>query len=134
MWDRVLSDTEVKDLHTSLPKDGLKLNLNFNNIEVNKSDVHLFDLNWWNDDIEIPINILPHRVNGTFECLSHIDEGLVNGEWVKGETTARNERKYITEMQEGKTDYKTDGINTLKYQLESVDEIYKNVKMINVKL
>jgi hypothetical protein len=134
MWDRALSEDEVKNLHESLPKDGLKINVNFNNIDVNKTDIHLFHLDWMNDDIVIPKNILPHRRDGQFECLPHTDEGLVNGEWAKGETTARNEKRYITEMQEGKTDYKKDGINSVVYELNSIDKIGENIQIINVKL
>ena len=134
IWDRVLNSDEITILHETLPKDGLRINLNFNNIEVNKTDVHLFHLDWLNEDIEIPKNVLPHRRDGKFECLPHKDEGLVNGEWVKGETTARNERRYIMEMQEGNANYKEDGINNVQYELDSIDMISENIKMINVRL
>jgi hypothetical protein len=134
IWDRVLHGDEISILHETLPKDGLRINLNFNNIEVNKTDVHLFHLDWLNEDIEIPKNVLPYRRDGKFECLPHKDEGLVNGEWVKGETTARNERRYVMEMQEGKTNYKEDGINNVQYELDNIDMISENIKMINVRL
>jgi hypothetical protein len=134
MWDRTLTEDEVKELHNLLPKDGLKINLNFNNLKDDKGDIHLFDLEWWKEDIEIPTNVLPYRRDGRFECLSHKDEGLVDGEWVKGETTARNERRYITEMQQGKSDYKSDGINSVIYELDSLETISNNGIIINVKL
>ena len=54
--------------------------------------------------------------------------------WAKGETTARNERRYVLEMQQGNWDYKSDGIKQLKYELIGVDDIAPNAKMINVKL
>jgi len=54
--------------------------------------------------------------------------------WKKGETTARNERRYINQMQQGDWDYKSDGMNTLKYELVSIEEINPKAKMINVKL
>jgi hypothetical protein len=66
--------------------------------------------------------------------LAHKDEGLVKGKWVKGETTARNEQRYITEMQQGKIDYKADGLNSLVYELVSVENIADNAKLINVTL
>jgi hypothetical protein len=66
--------------------------------------------------------------------LAHKDEGLVKGKWVKGETTARNEQRYITEMQQGKIDYKSDGLNSLKYELVSIENIADNAKLINVTL
>ena len=54
--------------------------------------------------------------------------------WKKGETTARNERRYIRQMQQGEWDYKSDGMNSLKYDLVSIEEIAPKAKMINVKL
>jgi hypothetical protein len=36
-------------------------------------------------------------------------------------------------MQQGKIDYKSDGINSMKYELISIDTIYDRHKMINVK-
>ena len=53
--------------------------------------------------------------------------------WAKGETTARNERRYVLQMQQGEWDYKSDGMNSLKYELVSVEELTPNAKMINVK-
>ena len=37
-------------------------------------------------------------------------------------------------MQQGKWDYKSDGMNSLKYELINVDEIAPKAKMINVTL
>ena len=71
-------------------------------------------------------------------CFTHKDEGLIKDEkgqdrWAKGETTARNERRYVLQMQQGTWDYKSDGIKQLKYELVSVDNIGPKAKMINVK-
>ena len=54
--------------------------------------------------------------------------------WAKGETTARNERRFVHQMQGGKWDYKNDGMNTLKYNLVSIEDISDKAKMINVTL
>ena len=78
--------------------------------------------------------IIPHRRNGKFRCLPHKDEGLVNGKWAKGPTTARNERRYVLEMQQGKYKYKNEGFNTLKYELVSEEKLTPWAKMLNVKL
>ena len=78
-------------------------------------------------------DVLPFRRDGIFECLPHVDEGFVNGKWAKGETTARNERRFVTEMQQGKIDYKNDGMNSLKYNLKDV-HYNNNVTIINVEL
>ena len=73
-------------------------------------------------------------LEGRFTCLPHVDEGLVDGKWAKGETTARNERKYVLETRQGKANYKEDGISTLEYELVGVEEIAPNAKMINIRL
>ena len=134
MWDRCLSKTEIKNLHKETPKDNLVLDLftmglefgEATNVEVKK------------ENIEIPHTILPHRIDGKFKCLPHPTEGLINEggieKWAKGETTAKNERRYILEMQQDKIDYKSDGINSVSYELVSIDTIDEKHQMINVKL
>ena len=72
-------------------------------------------------------------------CLPHKDEGLVKNEngkqvWAKGETTARNEKRFVHQMQQGKWDYKSDGMSSLKYELVSIEEITPKAKFINIKL
>jgi len=133
MWDRCLSKTEIKNLHKETPEDNLVLDLftmaldfgNRTNVELKK------------EKIEIPNTILPYRRDGRFKCLPHQTEGLIKvdgiDKWAKGETTAKNEERYILQMQQGKIDYKSDGINSMKYELVSVDTIYNRHKMINVK-
>ena len=89
------------------------------------------------EDIEVIENILPYRREGSFYCLPHEDEGFVNGRWKKGETTARNERRFVTEMQQGKINYKEDGLSQIMNVLEidNIDEsLYSNTKFINVKM
>ena len=69
--------------------------------------------------------------------MPHIDEGFVNGNWVKGETTARNEKRFVTEMQQGKIEYKSDGLKQIMgiIEIENIDDIiYHNTKFINVKI
>ena len=82
-----------------------------------------------------------HRVSGTMNCLPHKDEGMIKDDkgqdkWAKGETTARNEKRYVLQMQQGTWDYKSDGIKQLKYDLletVTINQKY-NAKLINVKL
>ena len=88
------------------------------------------------EDIDVIENIIPIRKEGNFKCMFHNDEGYVDGKWVKGETTARNEKRFVTEMQQGKINYKEDGINRILDVLEVVDiddTLYPNTKFINVK-
>jgi hypothetical protein len=69
--------------------------------------------------------------------MSHKDEGYVGGKWAKGATTARNERRFVTEMQQGKIDYKEEGINNILevLNIENIDvSLYHNTKFINVKM
>jgi hypothetical protein len=95
------------------------------------------NINLTNEDIEIFENVVPFRREGRFYCLPHIDEGFINGNWAKGETTAKNEKRFVTEMQQGKLNYKEDGLNKILEVLEidNVDEtLYPNTKFINVKM
>ena len=86
------------------------------------------------ENIDVLEHIVPFRRKGHMYCLHHNDEGFLNGGWAKGETTARNERRLVTEMQQRKIDYKNDGMNTLKYDLVSTEMFLDNCLMINVKL
>ena len=92
------------------------------------------DIEIINEDVKVIENIIPHRVEGTFDCLPHFDEGFRNGRWVKGETTARNEKRFVSEMQQNKINYKEDGISNLKYELIDIEMFTDNCKLINVKL
>jgi len=114
-------------------KNNLLLHCDFN-------DDSLFEKNnieFTKESIEVTENILPYRREGKFYCLPHVDEGYVNGTWSKGETTARNEKRFVTEMQQRKIDYKNDGINKILevMDIENVDDTqYPNTKFINVKM
>jgi len=82
-------------------------------------------------------NIVPIRKEGNFKCMFHNDEGFVNGKWAKGETTARNEKRFVTEMQQGKINYKEDGLNKILEVLDVDnidDDLYPNTKFINVRM
>jgi alpha-D-ribose 1-methylphosphonate 5-triphosphate synthase subunit PhnI len=92
------------------------------------------EITYTNEDIELIENIIPYRREGSFYCLPHIDEGFVNGTWAKGATTAANEKRFVTEMQQGKINYKNDGLNSLKYELVNTEMFMDNCLMINVKM
>ena len=100
-----------------------------------KLDVSSVELT--NENIEVVENVLPYRREGKFYCLPHIDEGFINGRWAKGETTARNEKRFVTEMQQGKINYKEDGLKNVLETMDIVnvdDSLYPNTKFINVKM
>ena len=109
--------------------DDLVLHCDFEDFQGENHNVILSD-----EDIEIVQNILPFRREGTVDCLPHIDEGYVAGKWAKGETTARNEKRFVTEMQQGKINYKEDGINKILEVLTIRDldnKSYPNTAIIN---
>ena len=88
-----------------------------------------------NEDIEVKDLILPYRREGSFDCIYHEDEGFVNGKWAKGDTTARNEKRFVTEMQQNKINYKEEGYNKILdvTELVNIDEsLYPNTRFINV--
>jgi hypothetical protein len=127
VWDRALSDEEIKNLHIEKPNDNLVYDLNISYLKMKNCDLKT-------EVIKVPNSIIPHRKLGRFECLPHKDEGLVNGKWAKGETTARNERRYVLEMQKGSWDYKNDGIKQLEYKLVDKINITPKATMINIEL
>ena len=66
-------------------------------------------------------------------CLPHEDEGIVGGVFKK-KNTAKNEERYVLQMQQGKVDYKNDGISTLKYEFVDETILTPWAKLINIKL
>jgi N-terminal domain of galactosyltransferase/N-terminal region of glycosyl transferase group 7 len=104
-------------------------------VDINSNlDISIENVILTKESFDVIENIVPYRREGAFYCLPHIDEGLKNGTWAKGETTAKNERRFVTEMQQGKIDYKNDGINNLKYNLINTEMFTDNCLMINVTL
>lgn len=129
IWDRDLTPTEVANLHKESP-DGMIYNLDVDDID---SYDHVDTMVRY-EDIKVPNSILPFREEGKMRCLPHKDEGIVGGKFVKGDTTARNEERYVLQMQQGKIDHKKDGISTLKYELVGEEILTPWAKMINIKL
>ena len=130
-WNRCLSTSEVAALHETIPTADIVLDLDFNDpsstYEANNIKISTIDL-------KVPNSIIPHRVEGKFRCLPHKDEGLVNGKWAKGDTTAANEKRYALQMQQGKIDHKNDGIKQVEYEFISEEKLTPWAKMINIKL
>jgi hypothetical protein len=55
--------------------------------------------------------------------------------WKKGETTARNEKRFVMEMQQGLIKHSEDGLNNILNVLDvkNIDvSLYDNTKFINV--
>ena len=103
----------------------------------NDLDSQNINVTFTDEDIDIIENIVPYRRESRFDCMFHVDEGYVNGTWAKGETTARNEKRFVTEMQQGLINYKIDGLNNILdvLDIDNIDDkSYPNTKFINVKM
>jgi hypothetical protein len=128
IYDRFFKD--INDIPTNV--DNVVLSLDLNNENIIKQNIQIT-----NEDIEIVENVIPFRREGSFYCLPHVDEGFIHGRWAKGETTARNEKRFVTEMQQRKIDYKNDGLSQILNVLD-VDNVdnstYPNTKIINCKM
>ncbi len=131
----------ITDFNETLNDDDLILHYDFSkgNKDLVNDEYELTNNNveFENEEIRVIENIIPFRREGAFLCLPHVDEGYVNGKWAKGETTARNERRFVTEMQQRKIDYKNEGLNKILdvMDIENVDEtLYPNTMFINVKM
>ena len=82
----------------------------------------------------IKLNPEPHRRYGTMECMEHEDEGIINNRFQGDvEQTSKNEILYRKKMQKGDVDIDTYGLNSMKYEIDSVDTIYNRHKLINVR-
>lgn len=130
-WKRALNEEEVINLHNSIPQDELVVDLDFNKPKSSYIDTNV---EFIEEEFKIPNSIIPHRVEGKMRCLPHKDEGLVNGRWAKGETTAANERRYVLQMQQDKINYKEDGIKQVKYKFLGEEKLTPWAKMLNIEL
>jgi hypothetical protein len=133
-----ISDVKIYDTYFS---DINEMESNTENLVMDFNDVNEKLINnnvtFTNEDIEIIENIVPYRKQGMFYCLPHQDEGFINGKWAKGETTARNEKRFVTEMQQKKINYKEEGLNKITEVTEIVEldeKLYPNTMFINCKM
>jgi hypothetical protein len=137
VWNRCLTQEEIVSSFTNEPLDAT-LDYEFSNDRLLRDDTGnnnnglVFNCEKIEETIKVPHTIIPYRTPGRMDCLDHVDEGFVDGKWAKGETTAKNEFRYIMGMQQGKINHKTDGMSTLKYTLVNIEELAPKAKMINV--
>lgn len=130
-----IAELKIHNKYFQYPEDihkdeDLVLHYNFDDhIEGENNNVNITT-----ESFDVIENILPYRREGRFLCLDHENEGFVNGGWAKGITTAKNEKRLMTEMLLNKIDYKNEGFNSLKYELENTKMISDKCVMINVKL
>ena len=119
---------------------GLVLHYDFENglvDNVGESSLEELNVEFTKEDIDVIENVIPFRRESKFTCMHHTDEGFVGGKWVKGETTARNEKRFVTEMQQGLINYKEDGLSNILnvMDIDNIDvSLYPNTKFINVKM
>ena len=129
-WNRALTPEEVQNIHKIKPENNLILDYDFSE---GLKDVEVFNAELKKEDIKVPNSILPYRKDGKMRCLPHDDEGIVDGKFKKGEASAANERRYVLEMQQGKINYKGDGIKQLKYEFINEEKLTPWAKMLNIK-
>jgi hypothetical protein len=61
---------------------------------------------------------IPWRRESTFELLYHKDNGFYENKWTYTETR-KNQIKYYNEVLGGKTEWRRDGLDSIKYKLLS---------------
>lgn len=130
IFDTALTPEEVQNL----VKTGEEYDIGNLKFSLNRDPFEMINVSTRSEDVRVEGSVLPFRKTGRFRCLPHEDEGIVGGRFKKGETTARNERRYQLEMQQGKVNYKKDGIAQVKFELLGIDQLTPKAKMINVKL
>jgi hypothetical protein len=143
VYNRGLSDYEIKNLHKEVVDDGLIIHYTgktglVNDLSGNGNTGTSYNVEFSEEPIFIPNTIIPYRREGRMECLPHEDEGLITvggvQKWAKGETTARNEKRYVLQMQQEKIDYKNDGIKQVEFELVNKTPISDKATMLNIRL
>ena len=100
----------------------------------NHGEIQNRGIRFLRDTEVIKLNPEPHRRYGTMECMEHEDEGIINNQFQGDvEQTSKNEILYRKKMQKGEVDIDTYGLNSMKYEIDSVDTIYNRHKIINVR-
>jgi len=100
----------------------------------NHGEIQNRGIRFLRDKEVIKLNPEPHRRYGTMECMEHEDEGIINNRFQGDvEQTSKNEILYRKKMQKGDVDIDTYGLNSMKYEIDSVDTIYNRHKLINVR-
>lgn len=88
-----ISNKFSSNINTTFDNDeDLVLHYNFDlsdNDLVNDYELYNNNTIFVTEDIEVKDIILPHRREGSFDCIYHVDEGFVNGKWAKGQTTKK---------------------------------------------
>ena len=72
-------------------------------------------INQVDDFIEIPV---PYRRESTFKLLYHKENGFYENKWTWTETR-KNQLHFYNKVLKGKSDYKRDGIDNVRYDLLS---------------
>jgi hypothetical protein len=133
VYNKYFTPEEISTVLEKKTTEGLVFEYDF----TNNDNIVLNNVKIEKENINIIENIIPYRKEGSFECLEHIDEGFKNGTWAKGETTARNEKRFIMEMQQNKINYKSEGYNEVLDIMEIVninETDYHNTVFINVNM
>ena len=68
----------------------------------------------------------PHRRNSRFVSLEHKSNSSIGNRWIHNETR-KNQIKYYNEVRQDISDFRIDGINTLRYKL--LEDLYLDTKI-----
>ena len=66
--------------------------------------------------------VIPWRRESTFKLLFHEDNGFYENKWIYTETR-KNQLKFYNEVLQGETNWRRDGIETLKYKTVSDNKL-----------
>lgn len=150
--DKAITETEVENLFNLREKSFLQSELKDNlvsyydmNHVLNNSLLDLVGKNNGivkncvadtldiTDTFETP---LPHRIEGEFDCLSHSENGYVDGYWASWDSRV-NQIKYLKERNKlwvKDKGFTEDGLSNLKFKLRNEIDSPEGYKLLRVKL
>lgn len=144
-WNRALSDADISSIYTTaelnLPQDGLAYHLDFSkvsgefveDVSGNGEPALLKNVEIVVDEIcNLQTAAKPHRRRGRYRNLPHQTEGIQAGKYVKGGTSALNEKILVEEVMTGKLDTSENGLSNLEYREIERRVIFDNHVMVDV--
>ena len=97
-------------------------------------DVKLNNIYLYKDNISLKTFLpKPYRRNSKFISLEHKSNSSIGNKWIHRETR-KNQIKFYNEVRTDITDFRIDGINTLRYETIKIESINKKTTKISVEL
>ena len=141
-YDRVLNETEILAINKNkkISKENLQIHYDAEHID----NYQLKDLSGNNNigiikNAEIVktnekefVNIeMPRRRKSIFKSLKHEENGFLGNRW-KDDNTRWNQLRFVNEVSGNDELLKNDGLSTLQFVEHGVNNIDKNIKLINI--